>query len=307
MPSPPSPGPRPSRPSAVSSGRPYSDVKLLGGLAARAARAPLPASPIHHANGAAFGWAFERFLGGGVRRGIAAAEMENALLWPVLVVDGPDPSRPPLRRLAAARDEPARHRLRADDARALRRGPRRAHALACMRERRVPRAPGGRGSAGGAARAHGAVPREGARARLHGHRRRRQALKDAGIGEDEIFEQTVAAAMGQGLRRLDAAAAGHSDDPSRRPRPRPRARGGGRPRRLARANNGREPLGVDEDAALPARALRPSVLRGARRAMRGPSEWSPGERELFAGFVVAPQPVPLLSGLPRRSCVVRAR
>jgi hypothetical protein len=32
-----------------------------------------------------------------------------------------------------------------------------------------------------------------------------QQLKDAGIGEDEIFEQTVAEAMGEGLRRLDAA------------------------------------------------------------------------------------------------------
>ena len=30
-------------------------------------------------------------------------------------------------------------------------------------------------------------------------------LKDAGMSEDEIFEQTVAEAMGQGLRRLDAA------------------------------------------------------------------------------------------------------
>jgi hypothetical protein len=32
-----------------------------------------------------------------------------------------------------------------------------------------------------------------------------QQLKDAGVGEDEIFEQTVAEAMDQGLRRLDAA------------------------------------------------------------------------------------------------------
>ena len=32
-----------------------------------------------------------------------------------------------------------------------------------------------------------------------------QALKDAGVTEDEIFEQTVAAAIGEGLRRLDAA------------------------------------------------------------------------------------------------------
>jgi alkylhydroperoxidase family enzyme len=33
-----------------------------------------------------------------------------------------------------------------------------------------------------------------------------EALKDAGISEDEIFEQTVAAAVAQGLRRLDIAA-----------------------------------------------------------------------------------------------------
>ncbi len=29
-------------------------------------------------------------------------------------------------------------------------------------------------------------------------------LKDAGVSEDEIFEQTVAAAISEGLRRLDA-------------------------------------------------------------------------------------------------------
>ena len=32
-----------------------------------------------------------------------------------------------------------------------------------------------------------------------------ESLKAAGISEDEIFEQTVAAAIAQGLRRLDAA------------------------------------------------------------------------------------------------------
>lgn len=32
-----------------------------------------------------------------------------------------------------------------------------------------------------------------------------QALKDAGCSEDEIFEQTVAVAISEGLRRLDAA------------------------------------------------------------------------------------------------------
>lgn len=31
-------------------------------------------------------------------------------------------------------------------------------------------------------------------------------LKDAGLTEDEIFEATTAAAIGEGLRRLDAAA-----------------------------------------------------------------------------------------------------
>jgi alkylhydroperoxidase family enzyme len=34
-----------------------------------------------------------------------------------------------------------------------------------------------------------------------------EGLKAAGLSEDEIFEQTVAAAISEGLRRLDAAAA----------------------------------------------------------------------------------------------------
>jgi alkylhydroperoxidase family enzyme len=34
-----------------------------------------------------------------------------------------------------------------------------------------------------------------------------EQLKEAGLSEDEIFEQTVAAAIAEGLRRLDAAAA----------------------------------------------------------------------------------------------------
>ena len=32
-----------------------------------------------------------------------------------------------------------------------------------------------------------------------------EALKEAGLSEDEIFEQTVAAALAEGLRRLDRA------------------------------------------------------------------------------------------------------
>jgi alkylhydroperoxidase family enzyme len=34
-----------------------------------------------------------------------------------------------------------------------------------------------------------------------------EQLKEAGLSEDEIFEQTVAAAISEGLRRLDAASA----------------------------------------------------------------------------------------------------
>jgi alkylhydroperoxidase family enzyme len=34
-----------------------------------------------------------------------------------------------------------------------------------------------------------------------------EQLKAAGLSEDQIFEQTVAAAISEGLRRLDAAAA----------------------------------------------------------------------------------------------------
>ena len=34
-----------------------------------------------------------------------------------------------------------------------------------------------------------------------------EGLKNAGFSEDEIFEQTVAAAISEGLRRLDAASA----------------------------------------------------------------------------------------------------
>jgi hypothetical protein len=41
---------------------------------------------VHLANGAAFGIAFDRLGGYGVARGVAAAEAENALLWPLVGV-----------------------------------------------------------------------------------------------------------------------------------------------------------------------------------------------------------------------------
>ena len=67
-------------------GTPFSDVRLLGGLVARG-RARGPAGlALHLANGAAFGWAFARLGGHGIRRGVVAAEVENALLWPALAL-----------------------------------------------------------------------------------------------------------------------------------------------------------------------------------------------------------------------------
>ena len=51
-----------------------------------------------------------------------------------------------------------------------------------------------------------------------------------------------------------------------------------------RANSGREPLGVVKTLL-----YRPELFGGPFSdelddVMRGPSDWSPGERELFAGF-----------------------
>jgi hypothetical protein len=73
---------------------PYSDVRLLG---ATFTRGPLwrPAGVAAHlANGALFGAAFERLGGGGWRRGLAAAEAENLVLWPAMaLVDRHHPDR----------------------------------------------------------------------------------------------------------------------------------------------------------------------------------------------------------------------
>jgi hypothetical protein len=84
-------------------GTPYSDVELLGGLVTRGRARPAGLA-IHLANGATFGWAFERLGGQGPLVGLAAAEAENAILWPVLaVMDRVHPNRrsgswPPLAR-----------------------------------------------------------------------------------------------------------------------------------------------------------------------------------------------------------------
>jgi hypothetical protein len=75
-------------------GTPYSNVKLLGGLVSRGRGRNAAGLAIHVANGAAFGWAFERTLRGGVRQGLLAAQVENALLWPgMAVIDRIHPER----------------------------------------------------------------------------------------------------------------------------------------------------------------------------------------------------------------------
>ena len=91
-------------------GTPYSDIRLLGRFATRGRAWPAAGLAIHLANGAAFGAAFERAGLGGVRAGVAAAQIENLVLWPTMaIVDRIHPDRrdgtwPPLvtsRRVAA--------------------------------------------------------------------------------------------------------------------------------------------------------------------------------------------------------------
>ena len=109
-----------------------------------------------------------------------------------------------------------------------------------------------------------------------------EALKAAGCSEDEIFEQTVAVAISQGLRRLDAARSGarlrlaavdhgHAPDEAAM---------------LAeiRARSGQEPLGVVKTLLYRPELFGTPFSEELHEVMRGPSDWSPGERELFAAF-----------------------
>ena len=61
----------------------YSDVKLLGGVTGTS---PPAALALHLANGAVFGAVFERLGWRGSLRGALAAQAENLLLWPGMVV-----------------------------------------------------------------------------------------------------------------------------------------------------------------------------------------------------------------------------
>ncbi len=75
-------------------GTPFSDVRLLGRSVTRGRLWPVVGLAVHIGNGAAFGWAFERLGGRGVKQGVIAAELENLLLWPAMaIVDRVHPER----------------------------------------------------------------------------------------------------------------------------------------------------------------------------------------------------------------------
>ena len=67
-------------------GTPYSDAELLSAYVTRGRLQPLVSVVVHATNGAAFGWAFARLGGRGVRDGVTMALAENTLLWPVMAV-----------------------------------------------------------------------------------------------------------------------------------------------------------------------------------------------------------------------------
>jgi hypothetical protein len=64
----------------------YSDVRLLGRMVSAGRAWPAAGAAVHVANGAVFGAAFALLGGRGVAAGIAAAQAENAVLWPAFLV-----------------------------------------------------------------------------------------------------------------------------------------------------------------------------------------------------------------------------
>jgi hypothetical protein len=84
---------------------PYSDVRVLGAVVTRGRAWPLIGTAIHLANGAAFGFAWDRLGRGGWKRAVLAAQLENLVLWApgMALVDRHHPDRrsgawPPLLR-----------------------------------------------------------------------------------------------------------------------------------------------------------------------------------------------------------------
>jgi hypothetical protein len=67
-------------------GGPHRELRLVGGLLAPES-AWLPVGlAVHLSNGALFGIAFDRLGGRGVRSALIAAQVENAVMWPVMAL-----------------------------------------------------------------------------------------------------------------------------------------------------------------------------------------------------------------------------
>ncbi len=66
----------------------YSDAQLAAGFVTRGRLRPVVGAVLHCSAGAVFGAVFVRAGGRGWRRGVAAALVENAVLWPGLAVVG---------------------------------------------------------------------------------------------------------------------------------------------------------------------------------------------------------------------------
>jgi len=67
-------------------GSPHRELRLVGGLLAPE-RVWLPVGlAVHLANGAVFGIAFDRLGGRGIRAAVIAAQVENAVLWPAMIL-----------------------------------------------------------------------------------------------------------------------------------------------------------------------------------------------------------------------------
>ena len=67
-------------------GTPYTDAQLLGPFITRGRHEWLANLATHAAAGATFGDVFERLGGRGVKQGMTAALVENAVLWPGIAV-----------------------------------------------------------------------------------------------------------------------------------------------------------------------------------------------------------------------------
>jgi hypothetical protein len=75
-------------------GTPYADPELIGPFVTRGPLQRYVNVVTHTATGSGFGHLFERFGGRGVRQGVAAALVENTVLWPgMIVVDRIHPAR----------------------------------------------------------------------------------------------------------------------------------------------------------------------------------------------------------------------